>query len=68
MDRIVIHLGAFYRARTALAFISKRFGDARVQYIFIESEVVASGSMIDVINGHHYNGGIHCHKLKRSHL
>ncbi len=48
---------------TTLACVGKRFGDAGLQDIPIESEVVASGSIYGVINGHHYNQSIRSHKL-----
>ena len=48
---------------TALACIGKRFRDAGLQDIFIESEIVASGSVNGVMNGHHYNRSIRCHKF-----
>ncbi|XP_038063921.1 uncharacterized protein LOC119734467 [Patiria miniata] len=63
MDRIVIRLGAFHTTMTALATIGKRFCDAGLQDILIESDVVAPGSMNGVINGHHYNRSIRCHKV-----
>jgi len=70
MDRTVVPLGGFYTARTALVCNGKRFADAGLQDILIESEVVASGSINGVKNGHRYNGNIHSHShnLKKSHL
>ena len=41
----------------------KRFGDARLQDILIESEMVTSGSINVVISGHHYNCSMRAHKL-----
>ena len=55
--------GAFHTTMTALACIGKRFRDAGLQDIFIESEIVASGSVNGVMNGHHYNRSIRCHKI-----
>ena len=48
---------------TALACIGKRFSDAGLQDILIESGVVAPGSINGVMNGHHYNRSVRCHKL-----
>ena len=63
LERIVLRLGAFHTTMAALACIGKRFRDAGLQDIFIESEIVASGSVNGVMNGHHYNRSIRCHKL-----
>ena len=62
-DRVVLRLGAFHTTMTALACIGKRFRDAGVQDILIESDIVAVGSVNGVMNGHHYNRSIRCHKL-----
>ena len=36
MDRIVIPFGTFHTARTPLAWIGQRFGDAGFQYILMD--------------------------------
>nr|XP_040024082.1 uncharacterized protein LOC120812310 [Gasterosteus aculeatus aculeatus]XP_040024083.1 uncharacterized protein LOC120812310 [Gasterosteus aculeatus aculeatus]XP_040024084.1 uncharacterized protein LOC120812310 [Gasterosteus aculeatus aculeatus]XP_040024085.1 uncharacterized protein LOC120812310 [Gasterosteus aculeatus aculeatus] len=46
-----------------LSILGKRFGDAGLQDILIESEVVAPGSINGVINGHPYNRSMRAHKL-----
>lgn len=46
-----------------LGILGKRFGDAGLQDILIESEVVAPGSINGVISGHHYNRSMRAHKL-----
>jgi len=63
MDRIVIRLGAFHTTMTALACVGKRFQDAGLQDVLIESSAVAPGSVSGVMNGHNYNRSIRCHKL-----
>ena len=63
MNKLVIHLGAFHTAMSFLGCIGKRFGDADLQDVLIESEVVAIGSMNGVISGKHYNRADRSHKL-----
>ena len=62
-DHVVLRLGAFHTTMTALACMGKRFRDAGLQDILIESDIVAVGSVNGVMNGHHYNRSIRCHKL-----
>ena len=57
MKKLVIRLGAF------LGCIGKRFGDAGLQDVLIESEVVATGSMNGVISGKHYSRAVRSNKL-----
>ena len=53
--RLVIRMGEFHTCMALLACIGKRFGDAGLQNVLIESGVVASGSVTGILNGHHYN-------------
>lgn len=61
--RLVIRLGEFHTCMCYLGILGKRFGDAGLQDILIESEVVAPGSINGVISGHHYNRSMRAHKL-----
>lgn len=63
MKKLVIRLGAFHTAMSFLGCIGKRFGDAALQDVLIESEVVATGSMNGVISGKHYNRAVRSNKL-----
>ena len=63
MKKLVIRLGAFHTAMSFLGCIGKRFGDAGLQDVLIESEVVAIGSMNGVISGKHYNRAVRSNKL-----
>lgn len=63
MERLVIRLGAFHTAMSFLACLGKRFRDAGLQDILIESEIVATGSVNGVLTGKHYNRAVRSHKL-----
>jgi hypothetical protein len=54
---------AFYTALTFLAIIGKRFGDAGLSDLLIESKVVASGSVPAVLEGWQYNRAMGAHKI-----
>jgi hypothetical protein len=62
-QRVVIRMGEFHTCMSFMSMIGKRFKDAGLQDILIESEVVAQGSINGVMNGHHYNRSIRAHKL-----
>lgn len=61
--RLVIRLGEFHTAMAFLAVIGKIFCDAGLRDVFIESDIVAEGSIQGVISGHHYNRRVHANKL-----
>lgn len=61
--RLVLRLGEFHTTMAFLAVIGKRFRDAGLEDILIESGVVAHNSVGGVISGHHYNRSIRAHKL-----
>ena len=63
MKKLVIRLGAFHTAMSFLGCIGKHFGDAGLQDVLIESEVVATGSLNGVISGKHYNRAVRSNKL-----
>ena len=59
----VLRLGAFHICNTFLAVLGKRFGEAGLQDLLVESGVVAAGSVQAVLDGRHYNHGMCAHKL-----
>ena len=63
LRRTVVRLGEFHTMMSFLSIIGKRFKDAGLTDILIESQVVAEGSINGVISGHHYNRSIRSHKL-----
>ena len=62
-SRIVPRLGAFHISCCFLAIIGKRFRDAGLTDLLIESEVIDSGSISGVTEGRQYNRGVRAHKI-----
>ena len=60
---VILRLGTFHTICTFLAVIGKRFGDAGLTDVAIESGVVAEGSTKGVLTGKHYNRAVRFHKL-----
>lgn len=60
---LVIRLGEFHISMSFLAVIGKRFKDAGLCNILIESGIVAEGSINGVLSGKCYNRSIRCHKV-----
>lgn len=62
-SRTIIRLGEFHTLMSFLGVLGKRFGDAGLADILIEADVVAGGSIGNVLTGHEYNRSIRSHKL-----
>ena len=60
-QRLVVRIGSFHTICAFLAAIGKRFGDAGLADVLVESGIVASGS--GVIEGRHYNRAVRTHKV-----
>ena len=60
---VVLRMGSFHIACTFLAVLGKRFADAGLRDLLVESGVIASGSVAAVLDGKHYNRGIRAHKI-----
>ena len=60
---IIIRLGVFHTICTLLAIVGKRFQDAGLRHLCIESCVTADGSISGVMDGHKYNRAVRIHKL-----
>ena len=60
--RIVLRMGTFHTIMTLLAIIGKRFQDAGLRDLCIESGIVAEGSVSGVMNGKMYNRAARTHK------
>lgn len=61
--KTVIRLGEFHLTMSFLGILGKRYRDAGLLDVMIVSELVASGSVNSVMNGHHYNRAIRTHKI-----
>jgi len=61
-SNIDLRVGTFHTICVALAILEKRFGDSGLKDIFIESQIVAEGSISGVTDGRHYNRGLRAHK------
>ena len=60
---IVLRMGVFHTICTMLAVIGKRFGDAGLRDLSVESGLIADASIVGVMNGKEYNRAIRLHKL-----
>ena len=67
-QRLVVRLGSFHTICAFLAAIGKRFGDAGLADVLMESGIVASGSVAGVIEGRHYNRAVRTHKVDTVYL
>ena len=60
---IVLRLGTFHTLCTLLSIIGKRFQDAGLKDLCIESGVVAEGSISALMEGRGYNRAVRFHKI-----
>ena len=60
---VIIRLGVFLTICTLLAIVGKRFQDAGLWDLCIESGVIADGSLSGVMDGRKYNRAVRLHKL-----
>ena len=60
---IVLRMGAFHTICTLLSILGKRFQDAGLRDICIESGVIAEGSVSGVLDGRRYKRSVRFHKL-----
>ena len=62
-NRLVVRMGTFHITCAYLSTIGKRFGDAGLSDVLIESGVMATGSVAGVLEGRHYNRAVRIHKV-----
>ena len=62
ISHLLLRMGTFHIIMNALSIIGKRFCDAGLKDICIESGLVAEGSVNGVIDGKQYNRAIRVHK------
>ncbi|KAL9977627.1 hypothetical protein ACROYT_G015055 [Oculina patagonica] len=60
---LVLRMGVFHTACTLLSIVGKRFQDAGLRDLCVESGVIAEGSVSGVLDGRRYNRAVRCHKL-----
>ena len=62
-NAVILRMGAFHTICNLLAIIGKRFKDAGLRDIVVESGIIAEGSIDRVMEGRKYNRGVRLHKL-----
>ena len=60
---VVLMLGNFHLMMMYLGVIGKRFGDAGLRDVMVQSDVIAQGSIDKALSGHTYNRAVRMHKL-----
>ena len=61
--RVVLRLGDFHICMTLLTVIGKRFADAGLHSILVESGIVGPSAVATVLSVKHFNRAIRCHKV-----
>ena len=56
-------MGVFRRAWTLLSIIGKRFQDAGLRDLSVESGAIVEGSVTGVLDGRRYNRGVRLHNI-----
>ena len=59
---IVMRLGTFHTICNVLSILGKRFQDAGLRDLCLESGIIAEGSVSAVMDGRHYNRAVRIHK------
>ena len=62
LDNVVLRMGAFHIGMTFIAVIGRRCGSAGLRDVLVEADVLAAGSVDQVLNDRHYNRAIRCLK------
>ena len=63
IERVIPRLGEFHTIMSFLSILGKRFGSGGLSDIWVQSEVVAVGSLNAALQGKHYNRAIRGHKV-----
>ena len=56
-------MGVFHKACTLLCIIVKRFQDAGLRDLCVESGAIVEGSVAGVFDGRRYNRGVRLHNI-----
>lgn len=62
-SNIIIRMGVFHTICNLLSILGKRFQDAGLRDLCVESGVIAEGSVAGVMEGRRYNRAVRLHKL-----
>ena len=62
-SRIVLRMGAFHIACTFMSVIGKRFADAGLLTLCVESGIVGAGAVNQALDGKMYNRAVRLHKV-----
>ena len=60
---IMLRMRVFHKACTLLSIIGKRFQDAGLRDLLVDSGVIAEGSVAGALDGRRYNRGVRLHKI-----
>ena len=63
MRTIIVRMGAFHTICNFLATIGKRFKDAGLRDVAVESAVIAEGSIEAVLEGRQYTRAVRLHRI-----
>ena len=66
-EKIILRLGTFHTICNLLSIIGKRFQDAGLSDVCIESGILAGGSVCGVMEGKVYNRAVRIHKYIYEH-
>ena len=66
-EKIILHLGTFHTICNLLSIIGKRFQDAGLSDVCIESGILAGGPVCGVMEGKVYNRAVRIHKYIYEH-
>ena len=59
----MLRMGVFHTACTLLSIIGKHFQDAGLRDLCVESGAIVEGSVVGVLDGCKYNGGVRLHNI-----
>ena len=62
-DHVILRLGAFHTCMNFMSLIGKRFSEAGLSDLLVESGMMSRGSLPSVLSGHHYNKAVRVLKL-----
>ena len=61
--KTVLRMGTFHTTCSLISIIGKRFHNARLRDLLIETGITADGSIFSVLEDRMYNRGVSIHKL-----